>query len=119
MRYHSPDVAANKTADGHRHRVTPVHITFVNEHQDRRSSHAKSEEVLQCDHMSNISARDETQRPDHEDANPGAEVAAIQSHQKNARNRDRPQRDGNVRMDAASFVVPNQDWPQHNDDSGD
>src|SRR5438046_1768452 len=118
MRYPSPSVTANKTTDRHRHTVIPVHITFEHEHQDSRSSHAKSEEVLKRDHMPDISTRDKTQGANHEDANPGSEVAAIQCHQKNARNCDRPPRQGDVRMHATSFVPSNQHGPQHNDDSG-
>src|SRR4029453_924412 len=49
MGYHSPNVTANKTTDRHRHRVTPAHIIFEHEHQDRYSSHAKSEEVFERD----------------------------------------------------------------------
>src|SRR5207248_8061424 len=107
MRYRSPNVTANKTTDRHRHTVIPVHITFEHEHQDSRSSHAKSEEVLKRDHMPDISPRDKTQRADHENANPGAEIAAIQSHQKNASNCDSPQRHCDVRMHATSFVASN------------
>ena len=69
--------------------------------------------------MPDISPRDKTQRADHEDANPGAEIAAIQSHQENARNCDRPQCHRDVGMYATTFVPSNQDRPQHDDDSGD
>ena len=44
--------------DRHRPSLTPVDITFEREHQDRRCSHAKSEEILQRDYMPNISPRD-------------------------------------------------------------
>jgi len=68
--------------------------------------------------MPDIAPRDKTQRADHEDANPGAEVAAIQSYQKNACDCDGPHRDCDVRMHATTFVASNQDRPQHNNNSG-
>src|SRR5262245_44990552 len=62
MRYRSPQVAANETTDRHKHTVIPVHITFDHEHQNRRSSHAKSKEILKRDDMPNISPRDWNQK---------------------------------------------------------
>jgi hypothetical protein len=119
MRYHSTDVAANEAPDRHWRAIFPVHITLQYEHEDRHSSHAKGQKVFERDHMPDIASRDKTQRADHEDANPGSKIAAIQCHQENARNCHRPQCHRDVGMYATAFVASNQNRPQYDDNSGD
>src|SRR6266403_2282098 len=78
MRYHSTHVPAKEAPNRHWCAIFPVHITLQYEHEDGHPSHAKGQKVFEGDHMPDIAPRDKTQRADHEDANPGSKIAAIQ-----------------------------------------
>src|SRR5215212_6844154 len=93
-------VASDEASHSHGNSVSPGDLTVDHEHHNCHAPEAPSEQILEGYHAVDVSHPQQTQGTDHQDADTGPEVAAVDGHCEHHSRRERPQR----RREAAVLV---------------